>query len=195
MSLFSVENGHDDDTPIFDSELLGKIDWESCKDKFKHGVSPTNPGENLTMRPLRATDYDRGYMKLLSQLTKVGEPSVSQFVECFSRMKACKGTYYVVVVEDTNVGQIIGTSTLVVEQKFIHNCALKGYIEDVVVSEDYRGKQLGKLLVETLRLLAQHLGVYKLVLNCKDRMIEFYESCGYCCEKGNSNLMVLRFRD
>lgn len=33
------------------------------------------------------------------------------------------GDYYVAVVEDTNVGLIIATATLIVEHKFIHSCA------------------------------------------------------------------------
>ena len=34
------------------------------------------------------------------------------------------GGYYVVVIEDLDIGKIIGSATLVVEQKFIHNCCL-----------------------------------------------------------------------
>jgi hypothetical protein len=39
-------------------------------------------------------------------------------------MKSCPNTYYVTVIEDTLTGQIVGSATLVVEQKFIHECAL-----------------------------------------------------------------------
>lgn len=34
------------------------------------------------------------------------------------------GGYYVVVIEDTNSEKVIACATLVVEQKFIHNCSL-----------------------------------------------------------------------
>lgn len=34
------------------------------------------------------------------------------------------GSYYVVVIEDINSGKVIACATLVVEQKFIHNCSL-----------------------------------------------------------------------
>lgn len=37
------------------------------------------------------------------------------------------GDYYVVVVEDTNVGQIVATAMLIVEHKFIHACAKVQY--------------------------------------------------------------------
>lgn len=33
------------------------------------------------------------------------------------------GDYYVIVVEDTNMGQIVATATLITEHKFIHSCA------------------------------------------------------------------------
>jgi len=34
------------------------------------------------------------------------------------------GGYYVVVIEDVNSGKVIACASLVVEQKFIHNCSL-----------------------------------------------------------------------
>lgn len=77
-------------------------------------------------------------------------------------MKA-SGDYYVTVIEDTRKGEIIGAASLIIERKFIHNCAVvgereseisgntyfislqRGRLEDVVVNDTYRGKQLGKL--------------------------------------------------
>lgn len=38
------------------------------------------------------------------------------------------GDYYVIVVEDTNLGQIVATATLITEHKFIHSCAKVHYI-------------------------------------------------------------------
>lgn len=55
------------------------------------------------------------------------------------------GGYYVTVIEDLRTNQIIGAATLVTEFKFIHECALRARLEDVVVNNTYRGKQLGKL--------------------------------------------------
>jgi hypothetical protein len=33
------------------------------------------------------------------------------------------GDYYVTVVEDVTLGQIVATATLIIEHKFIHSCA------------------------------------------------------------------------
>jgi hypothetical protein len=43
--------------------------------------------------------------------------------ETFSKMKNSPNMYYVTVIEDTNTGAVIGSATLLLEQKFIHNCA------------------------------------------------------------------------
>lgn len=138
----------------------------------------------MKVRPLKDTDYDRGFLQLLSQLTHVGNVTRTQFLSMyrrcklplyilrgflftarFSQMKA-SGDYYVTVIEDTRKNQIIGAASLIIERKFIHNCAVvsqesspvqysythsysftlqRGRLEDVVVNDTYRGKQLGKL--------------------------------------------------
>jgi glucosamine-phosphate N-acetyltransferase len=107
-------------------------------------------------------------------------------------MKA-KGDYYVTVIEDLRNNKIIGSATLVVERKFIRNCAMKAYLEDVVVDDTYRGKQLGKLIVVTVTLLGELVGCYKMTLECKDKLIPFYRSMGYVDEKGNANSMTVRY--
>lgn len=42
--------------------------------------------------------------------------------EKFEHMKKT-GDYYIIVVEDTNLGQIVATATLITEHKYIHACA------------------------------------------------------------------------
>lgn len=59
-------------------------------------------------------------------------------------MKASQD-YLICVIEDTRTQKIVGTGSLILEQKFIHECALKGKIEEVVVDNTYRGRELGKL--------------------------------------------------
>jgi len=123
----------------------------------------------------------------------VGDVSEKDFQDAFDRMKATPNTYYVTVIEDLNKGVVIGSATLLMEQKFIHNCGKRGRIEDVVVSDEYRGKQLGKILLTTLVSLSKHLDCYKISLDCRDQMIPFYETLGFVKEPNNGNFMVIRF--
>ncbi|KAF7990968.1 hypothetical protein HCN44_000773 [Aphidius gifuensis] len=168
---------------------------ENFDDLFNKNLLDCLPNKindvSLLIRPLRASDYNKGFLQLLGQLTDVGNITKEKFLDRFYHMKKAGG-FYVIVVEDVNLKKVIGASTLVVEQKFIHNCALKGRLEDVVVNKTYRGKQLGKLLVSTITQLAKHLQCYKLALDCRDELISFYESLGYKREPGNANAMNIR---
>ena len=88
---------------------------------------------HLKLRPLRISDNKLGFLDLLTQLTKVGEIDTDMFEQRFHNMKRTK-CYYVMVVCDKNQNdRIIGTATLILEQKFIRQCALKGRVEEVSV--------------------------------------------------------------
>ncbi|KAK9294457.1 hypothetical protein QLX08_010919 [Tetragonisca angustula] len=148
--------------------------------------------DGLSIRPLKSEDYDKGFLQLLAQLTEVGNVSREQFLSRFHMMKNA-GNYYVIIIEDVNDEKLVATATLIVEQKFIHNCAVRGRLEDVVVNSEYRGKHLGKLAVKIILELSRYLGCYKLTLDCKDRLIPFYESLGFKREPNNANYLNMRF--
>ncbi|KAG2430433.1 hypothetical protein HXX76_009957 [Chlamydomonas incerta] len=67
---------------------------------------------------------------------------------------------------------------MVVELKFIHGCSKVGHIEDVVVDPTYRGKRLGLKLVEALVEAARGDGCYKVILDCAEANVPFYEKAG-----------------
>lgn len=178
---------------LYDPSLLLKLDFTRSPARFNPPITAVAPGEPwLKVRPLKSGDYRRGFLQSLSQLTNVGEISEAQFLNRFAEMRA-KGDYYVTVIEDLRSNKIIGSATLVVERKFIHSCGIRAHLEDVVVDDTYRGKQLGKLIVVTVTLLADVVGCYKMSLECKDKLIPFYRSMGYVDEKGNANSMTLRY--
>ncbi|XP_076151709.1 glucosamine 6-phosphate N-acetyltransferase [Alosa pseudoharengus] len=181
-----------DETPLFEPSLLEELDLEASAVSFSPPITPTQPGEGLVLRPLCTADFNRGYYKVLSELTVAGEVTPEQFIKNFEHMKR-SGDYYVVVVEDTQVGQIVATATLIIEHKFIHSCAKRGRVEEVVVSSTCRGKQLGKLLVSTLTLLSKKLQCYKITLECAKTNVEFYKKFGYSVSE--ESYMQCRFFD
>ncbi|XP_067010692.1 probable glucosamine 6-phosphate N-acetyltransferase isoform X2 [Anabrus simplex] len=182
-----------DEEPLYNPELLKQLDFSKFSGVLNPPVSVMQPGDQLRVRPLCPADYDRGFLELLEQLTTVGNVSKEQFLKRFAAMKAAEGTYYVTVVEDSLRNRVVAAATLVVEQKFVHNAGVRGFLEDVVVNNTYRGKQLGKLIVATVGLLAEYLKCYKITLTCKDNLIPFYKSLGYVLEAGNGNYMQMRF--
>ncbi|KAG8222129.1 hypothetical protein J437_LFUL002126 [Ladona fulva] len=185
-----------EDDYLYDPAIVQRLDFSKCLVKFNPQISAAYPGPGMRVRPLKASDYDRGFVRLLGQLTDIGEISRDAFFRRFAEMKKCPNTYFVTVIEDTvtsnYASSIIGAATLVIEQKFIHGCAMRGRLEDVVVNDTYRGRQLGKLIVATIIMLAREFSCYKISLDCKDRLIPFYQSLGFALEPGNANSMTMR---
>ncbi|XP_031328122.1 probable glucosamine 6-phosphate N-acetyltransferase isoform X2 [Photinus pyralis] len=185
--------GSNNGSYLYDPLLLEGLDWSSARNLMSPNITSTDPGEEwLCVRPLQITDHNKGFLTLLAQLTTVGNVSQHDFERQYWLMQR-SGAYYVTVIEDTRSQTIIGAATLVTELKFIHNASIRGRLEDVVVNNTYRGKQLGKLIVLTVTLLAKKLGCYKMSLDCKDNLIPFYKSIGYKIEAGNSNSMIIRY--
>ena len=54
-----------------------------------------------------------------------------------------------------------------------------GFIEDIAILENFRGKGIGKLLLKKLIRKAQEESCYKLVLECKEENSAFYQKIGF----------------
>lgn len=189
------ENGVEGEMPLYDPSILHDLDFEAqCCSTYSPQISHRCPGEGLTMRPLCRQDYDRGYISLLSQLTTVGDVSREEFEARFSTIEACLDSYYITVIEDTQTKQIIASGTLVKELKFIHKCSARGRIEDIVVDDKYRGRQLGKLILDVLTMMSKTVGCYKVSLECLDKLVPFYSQFGYAKED-EQNYMCRRYKD
>ncbi|KAH7703437.1 hypothetical protein AAVH_29385 [Aphelenchoides avenae] len=64
--------------------------------------------EGFVMRPLQVSDYDKGFLELLSQLTTVGDVSREKFEAHFRSMKHTDPqAYFVVVIEELRFAAII----------------------------------------------------------------------------------------
>lgn len=168
--------------------------WPKPRDHealFNTDLLPSNTiesPEGIRARSLHLNDMDE-YLKILEQLTTVGYVPKSDFQQRFATMKQAN-SYFIVVLEDVETSRIVGAATLVVELKYIHECGLRGRVEDVVVDVEQRGKKLGVMLNRILVDMAKSLGVYKLSLECKTELISFYSKFGYT---ENINFMVQRF--
>ncbi len=84
--------------------------------------------------------------------------------------------YTYVAVQD---GSVVGTASLLVERKFIHNGSCAGYIEDVSVREGYQGNGIGRQLITRLIAIAKEHDCYKIILGSDQPNKGFYERLGF----------------
>ena len=112
-------------------------------------------------------------LNLLSQLTMVGD--IENQEDILNQIKQQNITIY--VIEDNN--SILGISSILIEQKFIHNGGRVGHIEDVVVNKKSRGLGVGKMLIEKCVEKSKQEGCYKVILDCDRKNVGFYTKCGF----------------
>lgn len=69
------------DQYLYDPALLALLDFDRSPATFKPKISAVDPGSPwMVVRPLKESDYDRGFLHLLGQLTSVGDISRGEFL-------------------------------------------------------------------------------------------------------------------
>lgn len=134
---------------------------------------------DLVLRPIEKGDFHKGFTELLSQLTVTGDLTESKFNDRIDEIHRHGEMYHCIVIEDRNLHKIVASATLLVELKFARGCGKCGHIEDVVVNDKYRGERLGIRLIEELKRIGKNLGCYKIILDCTQANVPFYEKCGF----------------
>eukprot|EP00698_Gefionella_okellyi_P020466 TRINITY_DN6424_c0_g1_i1.p1 TRINITY_DN6424_c0_g1~~TRINITY_DN6424_c0_g1_i1.p1 ORF type:complete len:159 (+),score=25.31 TRINITY_DN6424_c0_g1_i1:91-567(+) len=134
---------------------------------------------NFVVRNLEANDYGKGFMSLLGQLTNVDGHSEQKFAAQFAYLQRYSDIHVIRVIEDTLASKIIASATLMIEKKFIHDNGSVGHIEDVVVDSAYRGHNFGRLIIRELMTIAENASCYKVILDCAEKNVCFYEKAGF----------------
>lgn len=118
------------------------------------------------------------YCKLLKQLTTIDPDHIS--VEKFKkRVRLISGNpYHKIIVAKIN-NTIVGTTTILIEPKFIHDLSFVAHIEDVVVDTTYRGAGIGKCLMKKAINISKDFDCYKIILDCSTKNVSYYEKLGF----------------
>ena len=128
------------------------------------------------IRLLEENDYYKGYLDLLSQLTQVGTIGYPKFCSTLNHIRQNSANHQIWVIPNIDNTKILGSGTLLIEPKFIHNCGSVGHIEDIVVADSARGLGLGQMIVQHLIAQAsQNSACYKISLYCKPELAMFYQ--------------------
>jgi glucosamine-phosphate N-acetyltransferase len=146
----------------------------------------------MWIRKLAFHDKDQ-YLSLLKELTDIGQYDDYKWRQVWNELTSHNNIEIYVIEDDPNGDllqqgndqpvpvslELIAAGTIIMEQKFIHGGALVGHIEDIVVKKTARSAGLGKRMVNFLTEHAKHLGAYKVILDCKESVVPFYEKCGF----------------
>lgn len=130
--------------------------------------------DDIVIRPMYATDIRRGFLAAIAAL-KPCELTEEEAVEVFRKRMRQKIMTYVAIKED----RVIGTATLLIEPKFIHSGGVVGHIEDVAVHQGFQHHGLGGRLVRHLLDICRQHKCYKVILDCAEEVIPFYEKLGF----------------
>jgi glucosamine-phosphate N-acetyltransferase len=140
---------------------------------------PTRPKINFIVRELEEGDLQKGFFQTLSNLAEVGEISkdLERMERIFKEIKA--NTLYKIFVAVKDDEEVVGLTTLLIEQKFIHNGGKVGHIEDVVTRKEYEGMGIGSALIRESLKFAKEKNCYKVILDCSESNLAFYEKLGF----------------
>lgn len=132
-------------------------------------------------------DIKDSYLELLSQLTTVEKLSDEVFFKRITDIHKM-GDIIIFYYEYDNNIKLVGTGTIIYEPKIIHGGKYVGHIEEIVVNKDYRKQGIGKKIIKKLVELSYTKNCYKVILDCNDELVPFYENLGF---KNKNNQMSL----
>ena len=144
--------------------------------------------EKMKIRKLEYEDYHKGFFEILSQLTSAEKPSFEEFKKHVDLIN--KRNVEQIYVATCDEKQLLGTICVFVEVKFIHGLSKIGHIEDFVVEQSIRRHKIGSKLMELAKKYCEEHGCYKIILDCGDDLISFYEKFGF---KKKANSMQLYY--
>ncbi len=128
------------------------------------------------IRELRKEDLWNGFLTTLDSLRKASDIDRNKADEIFEKINS--NPDHIVVVAELD-GKIVGSTTLLIEPKFIHKGGVVGHIEDVAIDKKFQGQKIGEKIMKYLLEFAKNRGCYKTILDCTDDVKPFYEKLGF----------------
>ena len=125
----------------------------------------------IKFRPILESDI-REVSILLNQLKQMDITSID-YKKAWSDFSSNSSSNSIVAIHKKKV---VAYGSIVIENKIRGQVA--GHIEDIVVDKECRGMGLGKKIISFLINIAEKENCYKVILNCKNKYVKFYEKYG-----------------
>ncbi|AGC02048.1 acetyltransferase [Acanthamoeba polyphaga moumouvirus] len=122
-------------------------------------------------------DYEQ-YLYLLKQLTALNPDNISkqQFNDQMNLILS-NPNHKIIIAKCDNI--IVGSLTILIEPKIIHDLSKVAHIEDVIVDQNYRSYGIGGSLIKKAIEISKENGCYKIILDCSEKNIGFYQKYGF----------------
>ncbi|MGI0004689.1 MAG: GNAT family N-acetyltransferase [Candidatus Nitrosotenuis sp.] len=130
----------------------------------------------ILVRKITESDLGNGFLESLDSLRQTSNLDQNKAKSILK--KITQNPDHIIFVA-TDGDRIVGATTLLIEQKFIHDGGKVGHIEDVVVSKSLQGKGIGEKIIRFVLDYANKQGCYKTILDCDDKVKPFYEKIGF----------------
>ena len=123
------------------------------------------------IRKLNVSDYEK-YLNLINQFRS----TIFTLEEYKNILSKIENNSTIWVIDYNN--ELIGTTTIIYEYKFIRNIVKLAHIEDVCIDKNHRNKGIGNLLINFVVNEANKENCYKIILDCDENLENFYKKSG-----------------
>ena len=120
------------------------------------------------------------HLSLLSELSMVTDLDTNLYLEHVKNISNI-GTIIVCYIENpiSEKFDIIASGTIIIEPKLIRGGKNVGHIEDIVVKNTYRGRQISSDILNMLKNVAREKNCYKIILDCNEEVKKVYNRSGF----------------
>lgn len=130
--------------------------------------------------------YASELLLTLAQLSRVEALSEVKFRQLVEKMLAQDKHMFLKIVE----GRVVSTVSVYIEYKLTRGGALAAHVEDVATAKGMEGRGYASELLRHIQAYAQSRGCYKLVLHCKEPLVDFYIKSGFVRSGANMRLSL-----
>ena len=117
------------------------------------------------------------FFETLSNLKPSKNLSLDESKNILSKIISQDG--HILVAIDKELNEIVGCLTVLIEQKFIRGGGKCSHIEDVSTRKGHEGKGIGSMLMKEAVKLSKDLNCYKIILDCEESLVKYYEKFGF----------------
>jgi glucosamine-phosphate N-acetyltransferase len=135
---------------------------------------------NIRIVKMQIQHLDQGFLETLDNLIEnTSELNKFKAQTIFQEINTNPLHQIYVALKEEEQDIVVGTITLLVEPKFIFKGHRVGHIEDVSVRKGYQKLGIGSMLVRHAIAIAEEMECAKIVLDCSDETMYFYEKMGF----------------